>query len=251
MSEPLLSVEGLCAYYGGVQVLRDVSLKVEEGEVVALLGPNGAGKTTLMKAISHAVRISGSVTFAGEEIGRRSTAQIARAGIGHVPEGRGTFTDLTVLENLQLAMSNQPKGRSRSAASRLDAIYEVFPKLGELSPRLAGKLSGGEQQMLAIARAVLAGPRLLLIDEPSTGLAPNLVAEMYERLGHLISTWEISVLIAEQNVHHALGIARRAYVLASGRVALEGTSDELRGNQDSLASAYLGEGSLTTSAGGH
>lgn len=242
----LLSLDNLHAFYGRVEAVRGISLSVREGEIVALLGPNGAGKTTTMKAICRGVSTEGRISFDGRDISRMRKAKALRVGIGHVPEGRGTFIDLTVSENLRLAMVARRRSSRDSAKSDLTLMYEIFPKLYDLRARAAGKLSGGEQQMLAIARAMLTRPRLLLVDEPSTGLAPNVVQEMYEKLAELFRNWKTTVLLAEQDVTHALGLASRAYVIANGTVRLSGDSGQIASSPDVLAS-YLGEAVLLRS----
>jgi branched-chain amino acid transport system ATP-binding protein len=208
-----------------------VSLSVGEGEIVAVLGANGAGKTTTLRAISGTVRRSGGILFAGRSLGRTPEA-VARRGIAHVPEGRGTFTELTVLENLRLGAYT----RRRADLSR---AYAYFPFLEARSGQAAGTLSGGEQQMLAVARALMLRPRLLLLDEPSLGLAPTVVRELFRIVRSLNRDEGLAVLVVEQNAILALGAADRAYVLEAGRVAVVGTSDELRQNE-SVRRSYLG-----------
>jgi branched-chain amino acid transport system ATP-binding protein len=238
-SGSLLAVRDLSAFYGRVQVLRRVSLHVERRECVAVLGPNGAGKTSLLRSITGAIKTEGEMTFDGRSISRAPTHRIARLGIGHVPEGRGTFVDLTVEENLRLGLM----GRSRAKDARaedLERVYQTFPILQQFRTRPAGALSGGQQQILALMRSLLARPTLLLIDEPSLGLAPLVTAELFDLLAVVRETWDLAVLLAEQNVRRALGVADRAYVLSSGSITSEGTVDELTAGQDLMA-AYLGE----------
>jgi branched-chain amino acid transport system ATP-binding protein len=231
----LLELDGVAARYGPVQALRDVSLVVREGEVVAVLGANGAGKTTTLRAISGTVSRSGAIELDGKELkGGPETA--ARAGIAHVPEGRGTFVELTVNENLRLGAYTRS---SRSAKADINRIAEYFPWIAERGSQRAGTLSGGEQQMLALGRALMSRPRLLLLDEPSLGLAPMIVREFFRIVGELNEKEGLTVLVVEQDARIALTASRRAYVLEVGRVALTGTSDELRGNE-SVRRSYLG-----------
>jgi branched-chain amino acid transport system ATP-binding protein len=231
----LLELDGVAARYGPVQALRDVSLVVREGEVVAVLGANGAGKTTTLRAISGTVSRSGAIELDGKQLkGGPETA--ARAGIAHVPEGRGTFVELTVNENLRLGAYTRS---SRLAKADINRIAEYFPWIGERGSQRAGTLSGGEQQMLALGRALMSRPRLLLLDEPSLGLAPMIVREFFRIVGELNEREGLTVLVVEQDARIALDASRRAYVLEVGRVALTGTSDELRGNE-SVRKSYLG-----------
>jgi branched-chain amino acid transport system ATP-binding protein len=232
-------MSGVHASYRGVEALHGVDLEVGEGEMVALLGTNGAGKTTTLRAISGTVTTSGEIRFDGTDLARRPAHRVARLGVGHVPEGRGTFTDLTVAENLDLGnLARGRRARGRSAAD-LDAVLDLFPILREFSQRPAGALSGGQQQMLAIARAILGRPRLLMVDEPSLGLAPMVVGEILRNLRVLQTEWQLSILLAEQNARRALAVADRAYVLESGRVVASGTSAQLKENT-AVQDAYLG-----------
>ncbi|SFK73577.1 ABC transporter ATP-binding protein [Geodermatophilus ruber] len=246
MSEPVLEVADLRASYGTVEALHGISLTVGEAEVVALVGPNGAGKTTLLRAICGDVRVRGSVVYRGMETAGKKPYAIARLGVGHVPEGRGTFTDLTVAENLQLACLGAGD-RARGNRPTPDEAYEMFPILREFRQRPAGALSGGQQQMLAICRALLARPDLLLIDEPSAGLAPLVTKEVFDELERLLAERRISVVLSEQNLTRAFAIAHRGYVLSSGRVVLSGSVSELQ-QRDELLHAYLG--ATTASHGG-
>jgi branched-chain amino acid transport system ATP-binding protein len=230
----VLELHGVEARYGPVKALHGVSLQVGDGELVAVLGANGAGKTTTLRAISGTVRRSGDVVFAGKKLPRRPDAT-ARAGIAHVPEGRGTFSELSVWENLRLGAYTR-RANVRQEARR---VYEFFPRLEERRNQQAGTLSGGEQQMLALGRAMMARPKLLLLDEPSLGLAPIVVGEIFDVLERMKSREGISVLVVEQNANLALAHAARAYVLEVGSVAVEGTSDELRANE-SVRKSYLG-----------
>jgi len=245
MSERLLSVEDLSAFYGRVQVLRGVSLHVAPRECVAVLGPNGAGKTSLLRAITGAIKIEGEVVFEGRSISHAPTHRIARLGIGHVPEGRGTFVDLTVEENLRLGLMGRTRAKEATDED-LEWVYATFPILKRFRTRPGGALSGGQQQILALMRALLARPTLLLIDEPSLGLAPLVTAELFDLFASVRETWDLAVLLAEQNVRRAFGVADRAYVLSSGSVASEGTVDELTSGSDLLA-AYLGDTETLTS----
>ncbi|HEY3017560.1 MAG TPA: ABC transporter ATP-binding protein [Gaiellaceae bacterium] len=230
----LLEVKNVDARYGPVKALHGVSLEVGEGELVAVMGANGAGKTTTLRAISGTVRRTGEVVFAGEKLPRRPDVT-ARAGIAHVPEGRGTFSELSVWDNLRLGAYTR-RGRSKEDAQR---VFDFFPVLGERRNQQAGTLSGGEQQMLALGRAMMARPKLLLLDEPSLGLAPLLVREIFEALERMKGENGMSVLVVEQNANLALAHASRAYVLEVGRIVVTGTSDELRKNE-SVRKSYLG-----------
>jgi branched-chain amino acid transport system ATP-binding protein len=230
----LLELHGVEARYGQVQALHGVSLQVGDGELVAVLGANGAGKTTTLRAISGTVRRSGDVVFAGKKLPRRPDAT-ARAGIAHVPEGRGTFNELSVWENLRLGAY----ARRASVKKEAQRVYKFFPRLEDRRDQQAGTLSGGEQQMLALGRAMMARPRLLLLDEPSLGLAPMVVNQIFEALTRMKTDDGMSVLVVEQNANLALAHAARAYVLEVGNVVVEGTSDELRANE-SVRKSSLG-----------
>jgi len=231
----LLELDGVEARYGPVQALRGITLEVAEGEVVAVLGANGAGKTTALRAISGTVRRSGRISFGGKPLHGGPEA-VARAGIAHVPEGRGTFTELSVLENLRLGAYTR---RERNVRADVDRVAQWFPWIRERSGQQAGTLSGGEQQMLALARALMARPKLLLLDEPSLGLAPMIVREIFRIVGELNEREGLTVLVVEQDARIALRTAARAYVLEVGRVAVEGTSGELQENE-SVRRSYLG-----------
>src|SRR5262245_23394472 len=233
---PLLELEHVEARYGAVRALHGVSLTVEEGTTVALLGANGAGKTTTLRAISGLVRKSGEVVFGGRRITRYSPERIARLGIAHVPEGRGTIAELTVRENLRLGAHLR---RGRAVKDDLATVYGYFPILEERQAKPAGSLSGGQQQMLVLGRALLARPRLLMLDEPSLGLAPLVVREIYSVLERLNREHGLTVLVVEQNASVALQTCASAYVLEVGRIVLHGASAELR-EQDSIRQAYLG-----------
>ena len=230
----LLELRNVEARYGPVKALHGVSLTVGGGELVAVLGANGAGKTTTLRAISGTVRRTGDLVFGGKALPRRPEAT-AKAGIAHVPEGRGTFSDLTVWENLRLGAYTR-RGGIKDDARR---VFGFFPRLEERRHQQAGTLSGGEQQMLALGRAMMARPKLLLLDEPSLGLAPIVVNEIFEALERMKGQDGMSVLVVEQNANLVLAHAARAYVLEVGTVVVEGTSDELRANE-SVRKSYLG-----------
>lgn len=233
----LLDVRGLSAAYGAVRVLHGVNLTVAPGAITLLLGANGAGKTTTLRAISGVVKGSGSIKFDGEEILGRAPAAIARSGIAHVPQGRGTFAELSVSENLQAGAIFR---KDRSAATKeIDHWLERFPVLGRRRAQPAGLLSGGEQQMLAIARAMLSAPKLLMLDEPSLGLAPKIVGEILQFFGEINRDSGMAILVVEQNAELALEFAHHGFVLEVGRTVLSGTAEELRGNP-AVQKAYLG-----------
>jgi branched-chain amino acid transport system ATP-binding protein len=230
----LLQLDAVEARYGPVKALHGVSLEVGEGELVAVLGANGAGKTTTLRAVSGTVRRGGNVIFDGKALPRRPDAA-ARAGIAHVPEGRGTFSELSVWDNLRLGAYTR-RGNLKEDAQR---VFGYFPRLEERKGQQAGTLSGGEQQMLALGRAMMARPKLVLLDEPSLGLAPMLVTEIFARLARMQSEEGVTILVVEQNANLALAHATRAYVLEVGRVVVEGSSEELRANE-SVRRSYLG-----------
>jgi branched-chain amino acid transport system ATP-binding protein len=232
---PLLELSAVEARYGPVQALRGVSLSVEPGEVVAVLGANGAGKTTTLRAISGTVRRSGTISLEGKTL-RGGPESAAKAGIAHVPEGRGTFTDLSVLENLRLGAYTR---RDREVKRDVERVGGYFPWIHERADQRAGTLSGGEQQMLALGRALMSRPTLLMLDEPSLGLAPMVVREIFRIVRELNEQDGLAVLVVEQDARIALGIASSAYVLEVGKVAVAGTSAELRDNE-SVRRSYLG-----------
>ncbi len=231
----LLELEKVAARYGPVQALHDVSLDVAEGEVVSVLGANGAGKTTTLRAISGTVTRTGIVALGGRPL-KGGPEAAARAGVAHVPEGRGTFVELTVTENLRLGAYTR---RDRKVKQDIARVSEYFPWMLERGNQRAGTLSGGEQQMLALGRALMSRPRLLLLDEPSLGLAPMVVKEFFRTVKHLNENEGLTVLVVEQDARIALASSSRAYVLEVGRVALTGSSAELRGNE-SVRRSYLG-----------
>jgi len=231
----LLSVTGLTAGYGPIEVLHGLDFTVAEGEIVVILGANGAGKTTTMRSVSGLIPRHGVIEYAGNDISGAKPDAIVRAGISQVPQGRGTFTDLSVEDNL---MAGAYTVRSDTAAD-LDRWFEVFPRLGERRDQKAGSLSGGEQQMLAVARAMMSRPKLLLCDEPSLGLAPLITRELFRVLGSLRDEYGMSLLIVEQNAGMSLALADRAYVLEIGTIVATGTGDELLAD-DTIKEAYLG-----------
>jgi branched-chain amino acid transport system ATP-binding protein len=233
----MLQVAGLDAGYGPIQVLREIDLHVDEGEVVVLLGANGAGKTTTIRAICQMIDSKGSVNMCGVELVGMRPEKMAGLGIAHVPQGRGTFPELTVEENLHVGAYIR-KDRAEIRGD-IDRSYELFPRLGERRAQLAGSLSGGEQQMLAVARALMSRPRLLLLDEPSLGLAPLVIQGLFNRFNELNQEEGVSMFIVEQNENLARDIASRAYVLEAGRIVLSGSAADLRAN-DAVRRAYLG-----------
>jgi branched-chain amino acid transport system ATP-binding protein len=232
---PLLELTEVFARYGPIRALHGVSLKVDEGEVVAVLGANGAGKTTTLRSISGMTRTSGEITFDGRRIARKSTESVARLGIAHVPEGRGLFPELTVWENLRMGAVGG-RGDFSEAATR---IIDYFPWIERRRDQASATLSGGEQQMLALGRALVGRPRLLMLDEPSLGLAPTVVRELFATVRRLNEDDGLTVLVVEQNARIALDVASRAYVLEVGKVAVEGASDELA-RHERVRKSYLG-----------
>jgi branched-chain amino acid transport system ATP-binding protein len=233
----LLEVEDLRAGYGPVRALHGVDLTVQEGAVAAILGPNGAGKTTTLRALTGMVRTSGRVVFDGRSLAGLSTPRIVRLGVAHVPEGRGTFPALTVDENLRLGAWTRRD--AAAVRSDLDGCYGMFPRLAERRGQAAGSLSGGEQQMLAIARALLLRPRLLLLDEPSLGLAPMVTRALFEVLGRVKRERRTTMLLVEQNANLALELADQAYVLEAGRTVLAGPAEQVSAD-DNVRRSYLG-----------
>ena len=235
----LLEVRGLHAAYGPTRVLQGIDLDVAQGEVVALLGANGAGKTTTLRALCQMmVATQGSITLAGQRIDGRSTEQIAKSGVGHVPDGRGTFLGLTTEENLRLGA--YARSSRAGVEDDLARIYGYFPRLKERHAQQAGTLSGGKQQMLAIGRALMGKPRLLLLDEPSFGLAPLIVKDIFAIMRRINQEEGVSILLVEQNAKLALDLASTAYLIETGRIVLSGPSAEIRSN-DAVRRAYLGD----------
>jgi branched-chain amino acid transport system ATP-binding protein len=236
MAEPLLAISGLAAGYGATEVLRDIDLAIVAGEIVAILGANGAGKSTLNRTISGVLRATrGTIQFAGSAIERETPAEIVGRGLIHVPEGRCIFPDLTVEENLDLG--GYRRARIRRNRNR-ERVFTIFPRLAERHTQRAGTLSGGEQQMLAIGRGLMAEPRLLILDEPSLGLSPLLVEELFALIRRL-NAEGITLLLVEQNVMQSLEVASRAYILENGAFVLQGSSADIRENPK-LKRAYLG-----------
>jgi branched-chain amino acid transport system ATP-binding protein len=234
----MLKIEGLNVNYGAIHALHDISIHVKVGEIVTLIGANGAGKTSILRAISGLIPIkSGSVLFEGEAINKTAAYKLSKLGIAHVPEGRRIFANMTVMENLELGAYIR-KDKS-DVAKDYEMVFDKFPRLKERIKQMAGTLSGGEQQMLAMGRALMVRPRILLLDEPSMGLAPLVVRNIFSIIEE-INKSGTTILLVEQNAHMALSIANRAYVLETGKIVLEGSAKELLTN-DSIRSAYLGE----------
>jgi len=232
----LLNIKALNAYYGQVQALHGLEFTLDEGSVTALLGANGAGKTTTLRAICNMVRTSGAIEFDGAPLSSRSTENIVRLGIAHVPQGRGTFTTMTVEENLELGAITR---RRAGVASDIERMYAHFPVLKQRHTQQAGTLSGGEQQMLAVARALMLRPRLMLLDEPSFGLAPLIVRDLFKILGKINREDKVTILVVEQNAQLALEIADHAYVIETGRIVMSGKANEIANNED-VRKSYLG-----------
>ena len=239
MAPPLLDVQDLSVFYGPVQALRGVSIEVFEGEMVALLGANGAGKTTTLRTISGMLSpAAGTILLAGRRIHGLPSYDVVRTGVAHVPEGRELFSGMTIEENLQLGFASQPQN-SREYTRRRDQVMEFFPILRERAKQAAGTMSGGEQQMLVVARALMSNPRLLLVDELSLGLAPKVVSQLFDIL-RAVNEAGTAVVLVEQFVHMALENSHRAYVLRKGEVVAHGKSADLRAD-DRLIASYLGE----------
>ena len=233
----LLEVKGLTASYGATQVLFDIDFRLAQGEITAILGANGAGKTTTLRAICQAVKTGGSVLFDGQQLVGKSTESVVRMGVAQVPDGRGTFTALSVEDNLKLGAYVR---RDRAGiAQDIEKAYARFPRLKERRHQQAGTLSGGEQQMLAISRALMLRPRLLLLDEPSFGLAPLIVAEIFRIMRKINEEEKVSMLLVEQNANIALDIAHHAYLLETGRIAVSGPSAQIK-NDETIRRVYLG-----------
>lgn len=233
----LLAVRNLEASYGPFKVLHGIDFEVAEGGVTTVLGANGAGKTTTLRALCGMIRRSGTIEFCGRSIASARAEDIARAGIAHVPEGRGTFTSLTVVENLQLGAMSRPQGNE--IAADIERIYHYFPQLKERAGQQAGTLSGGEQQMLAVARALMLRPRLMLLDEPSFGLAPLIVREVFDILADIRETMNVGMLLVEQNASLALDLADQAYLIETGSIAISGPAADIRADEG-IRAAYLG-----------
>jgi branched-chain amino acid transport system ATP-binding protein len=233
----LLDVANLCAGYGLTRVLHGISFAMAEGSITTLLGANGAGKTTTLRALCAMVKPQGEVRFGGERIDAKATEDIVRLGLAHVPEGRGTFVHLSTEENLRLGA--YVRNDKAAVEQDVERIYSYFPRLKERRRQQAGTLSGGEQQMLAVSRALMLRPRLLLLDEPSFGLAPLIVCELFDILRSINRRERVSILLVEQNAAMALDLADRAYVIETGRVVLAGSADEVKRN-DAVRASYLG-----------
>lgn len=233
----MLTVDNINVYYGAIHALKGISLQVNEGQIVTLIGANGAGKSTILRTVSGLLKPkSGEVTFEGQSIGGSQAQDIVKKGISQVPEGRRVFANMTVLENLELGA--YIRSDRKGIAADLDKIFERFPRLAERRAQMAGTLSGGEQQMLAMGRALMSRPRLLLLDEPSMGLAPLLVKEIFSIIQE-INAGGTTILLVEQNAHMALSIAHQAYVLETGRISLSGDAKELAASEE-IRKAYLG-----------
>ena len=237
MTALLLEATGLCAYYGATQALFGLDLAVEAGGITTLLGANGAGKTTALRALSGMVRAAGEIRFDGRPIAGRPVEQIVRLGIAHVPQGRGTFVRQTVEENLQIGAMTR---RDHAAISAdVERVYDYFPRLRERRRQQAGTLSGGEQQMLAVGRAMMLRPRLMLLDEPSFGLAPLIVQELFDILRALNREENVSILLVEQNASLALDLADHAYLIETGRLVIKGPARDIR-DDETVRRSYLG-----------
>jgi branched-chain amino acid transport system ATP-binding protein len=237
MSTMLLQAKNICAYYGRTQVLHGLDLSIAEGGITTLLGANGAGKTTMLRSVCGMVRTTGEVRFRDQEIAGKATEDIVRLGIAHVPEGRGTFVRLTVEENLQLGAIT--RGNKAEIAADVERVFGYFPRLRERYRQQAGTLSGGEQQMLAIGRAMMLRPTLMLLDEPSFGLAPLIVQEVFSILKQMNQREKTSIFLVEQNAALALDLADQAYLLETGRVVMAGPAREIR-EDENIRRAYLG-----------
>ena len=233
----LLEVSGLKAFYGQTQSLYDVAFEIPTGGITTLLGANGAGKTTTLRAICNMVKTDGTIRFDGKNIRGLATEEIVRRRIAHVPEGRGTFTTMTVDENLRIAAYTRRD--KKGVKDELDRVFAYFPRLKERIQQQAGTLSGGEQQMLAIARALMLKPRLMLLDEPSFGLAPLIVQEIFRILRRINEEEKVSILLVEQNAALALDLATHAYVLETGKVVMSGPADVVK-NDENVRKSYLG-----------
>jgi branched-chain amino acid transport system ATP-binding protein len=233
----ILDVSDLRAYYGQVEALHGLQFSLNEGSVTTLLGANGAGKTTTLRAICNMIRSSGTIRFDGKPLTGKSTETIVKLGVAHVPQGRGTFTHMTVAENLQLGAIS--RGDMTEIAADVERMYGYFPKLKERRDQQAGTLSGGEQQMLAVARALMLRPRLMLLDEPSFGLAPLVVRDLFGILRLINREWKVTILVVEQNAQLSLEIASHAYVIETGQIVMSGDARQIADNED-VRRSYLG-----------
>ena len=236
MSGPILQVRGLTAGYGQIEVLHSLEFHVDDGEIVVILGANGAGKTTTLRAVSGMIGRSGSVKLRGKEISSAKAPDLVHQGVAHVPQGRGTLPELSVEDNLRVGAYIR---NDKEIDADIERWFDVYPVLRERKNQRAGSLSGGEQQMLAVSRALMSRPTLLLLDEPSLGLAPIIVADLFDRFAEINKETGMTMLVVEQNAQLALGIADRGYVIESGAIFTEGPADELI-NDDAIRKAYLG-----------
>ena len=237
MASDLLEVNKLCAFYGATQVLFDVDFKLQAGQITAILGANGAGKTTTLRALCQVVKTTGSISFDGQQLIGKSTENVVRMGVAHVPDGRGTFTSLSTEENLRLGAYT--RHNKADLEHDMEKAFTRFPILKQRRTQQAGTLSGGEQQMLAISRALMLRPQLLLLDEPSFGLAPLIVAEIFHIMRTINAEDGVSMLLVEQNANLALDLSHHAYLLETGRVALSGLSQDIK-RDESVRRTYLG-----------
>ncbi|MBV5269955.1 MAG: ABC transporter ATP-binding protein [Afipia sp.] len=233
----MLTIRDLRAYYGQVQALHGLEFSLNEGSVTTLLGANGAGKTTTLRAICNMIRSTGNIEFDGKPLAGMSTEGVVRLGIAHVPQGRGTFTNMTVEENLQLGAIS--RSDTKNIPDDIERMYAHFPVLKQRHTQQAGTLSGGEQQMLAVARALMLRPRLMLLDEPSFGLAPLIVRDLFGILGKINREDKVTILVVEQNAQLALELAEKAYVIETGRIVMSGSAKEIADNED-IRKSYLG-----------
>lgn len=233
----MLAIKDLRAYYGQIQALHGLEFSLNEGSVTTLLGANGAGKTTTLRAICNMIRSTGNIEFEGKPLTGQSTENIVRLGIAHVPQGRGTFTNMTVEENLQLGAIS--RSDTKNIPDDIERMYAHFPVLKQRHTQQAGTLSGGEQQMLAVARALMLRPRLMLLDEPSFGLAPLVVRDLFGILSKINREDKVTILVVEQNAQLALELAEKAYVIETGRIVMSGSAKEIANNED-IRKSYLG-----------
>ena len=233
----MLTIKDLRAYYGQIQALHGLEFSLNEGSVTTLLGANGAGKTTTLRAICNMIRSTGNIEFEGKPLAGMSTENVVRLGIAHVPQGHGTFTNMTVEENLQLGAIS--RSDTKNIESDIERMYAHFPVLKQRHTQQAGTLSGGEQQMLAVARALMLRPRLMLLDEPSFGLAPLIVRDLFGILGKINREDKVTILVVEQNAQLALELAEKAYVIETGRIVMSGSAKEIANNED-IRKSYLG-----------